>query len=156
DRPIAEAQVGFVANAPGAALLVWGPEAICLAYNRGYRTIAGLRVNALGKPLFRAQPELERPWRVKVEMALAGASTLIDGSVLVNGREGITSEQMGWLMPVVGVDGAPRGALVIFMDAGVVVEPMRRMLAAVAHDLREPVIGIQVVAERLARLPKPT
>src|SRR5690242_13818535 len=68
DRALAEAQVCFVTNAPGAALLLWGPEAICLAYNRGYRTTAGLRVNALCKPLFRAQPELERPWKVKLEM----------------------------------------------------------------------------------------
>ena len=42
------------------------------------------------------------------------------------------------------------------MDASASLDPMRRLLGAVVHDFREPLVGIQVVAERLSRLPKPT
>ena len=31
DRPVADTHVALVSNAPGAALLVWGAEAVCLA-----------------------------------------------------------------------------------------------------------------------------
>lgn len=151
DRAVVDAHVALVTNAPGAALLVWGSDAICLAYNRHYRSLVSLRVSAIGKPLFKAQPEIERAWRLKVETALAGASTSIDA-----GGDGVGGDsQLGWLLPIAGPTGA-RGALAIFMDTGSVMEPTRRLVGALAQDLREPLIGIQVVSERLARLPKPT
>jgi len=157
DRAIVDAQINLVTVAPGAALLVWGPEALCLAYNRFYRTLSSLRVNALGKPLLKAQPELERTWKPKLDLAFAGSATAVDGSVFAGGVESVSGEQhLGWFVPVRGGESGSRGALVLFMDAGGTVEPMRRMLGAVAQDFREPLIGIQVVAERLARLPKPT
>src|SRR5262245_38159340 len=73
DRPAVDAHVNLVTNAPGAALFVWGPEAICLAFNRHYRAVSGMRPSNLGRPLFKAQPELERSWKQKVELALAGS-----------------------------------------------------------------------------------
>src|SRR5262245_36726151 len=74
DRAIVEAQINVVTGAPGAALLLWGPESVCIAYNRHYRSLASLRINTLGKPLLKAQPELERPWRVKLDLAYAGSA----------------------------------------------------------------------------------
>jgi signal transduction histidine kinase len=59
-------------------------------------------------------------------------------------------------MPVMGRDGRIRGLLGMFMDVGTVLEPMRRLVGAVAQDMREPLVGIQVVSDRLSRLPKPT
>ena len=157
DRAIVDAQVNLVTVAPGAAVLMWGPEAVCLAYNRFYRTVSSLRVNALGKPLLKAQPELERAWRAKLDLAYSGSAASVDGSIFGGGVESISGEQhLGWFIPVPGGEGGSHGVLALFMDATATVEPMRRMLGAVAHDFREPIIGIQVVAERLARLPKPT
>jgi signal transduction histidine kinase len=157
DRAIVDAQVNLVVAAPGAAILVWGPEAVCLAYNRFYRTLSSLRVTSVGKPLFRAQPELERAWRPKLDLAFSGQAAAVDGSIFSGGVDSISGEQhLGWLLPVAGGEGGSRGVLAIFIDASGTVEPMRRMFGAVAHDFREPIIGIQVVAERLARLPKPT
>ncbi len=157
DRAVVDAQINLVTAAPGAAVLVWGPEAVCLAYNRGYRTLSSLRVNALGKPLVKAQPELEKGLRPKLELAFGGIASAVDGSIFTGGVQSIAGEQhLGWFLPVPGGEGGSRGVLALFMDASATVEPMRRMLGAVAHDFREPIIGIQVVAERLARLPKPT
>jgi signal transduction histidine kinase len=157
DREIVEAQVNLVTVAPGAALLVWGPDAVCLAYNRHYRSLSSMRQNAVGKPLLRAQPELDRPWRLKLDMAYAGTAQVLDGAGFSGGVESLAGEHyLGSMMPVPGGVGGGRGVLVLFMDASSVLEPMRRLLGAVAHDTREPLIGIQVVAERLSRLPKPT
>lgn len=156
DHAFVEPHVALVASAPGAALLVWGPDAVCLAYNRHYRSLSGLRVHAAGKPLFKAQPELERTWRARLDAAFTGAATTMDGAAFTGGPDGTGGEaQMGWLMPLSGPSGA-RGALAIFMDASAFLEPARRLVGALASDLREPLIGIQVVSERLARLPKPT
>ena len=156
DRAVVDAQVALITAAPGPALLVWGPEAICLAYNRFYRSIAGLKSNALGKPLLRAQPELERTWRQKLDQAYGGVAGTIDGAAFVGGAEGVGGDQLvGWLVPVAGRTGA-RGVLCLFVDAGALVEPNRRLVGFVASDLREPLVGIQVVSERLTRIPKPT
>jgi signal transduction histidine kinase len=152
-----EAQVNLVTGAPGAAVLVWGPEALCLAYNRHYRSISSLRTSALGKPLLKAQPELEKGWKQKLDLAFGGSSTTVEGAVFAGGAESVGGEQhVGWFVPVPGGEGGSHGVLGLFVDASSTVEPMRRLLGAAAHDFREPLIGIQVVAERLARLPKPT
>jgi signal transduction histidine kinase len=161
DRAVVDAQVNVVTASPGAAVLVWGPEAVCLAYNRHYRSISSLRLNALGKPLFKAQPELEKGWKQKLEVAFGGSGTTLEGAVFASGADGAGSgvageQQIGWLIPVPGGEGGSHGVLALFLDASGAVEPMRRLLGAVAHDFREPLIGIQVVSERLARLPKPT
>ncbi len=157
DRAIVEAQVNLVANAPGAAALVWGAEAVCLAYNRHYRTLSSLRTNALGKPLLKAQPELERAWRMKLDVAFGGGAAIVDGTAFSGGIESFTGEQLvGWFVPVPGAEPKSRGVLVLFVDATSTLEPMRRLLGAVVHDFREPLVGIQVVSERLSRLPKPT
>jgi signal transduction histidine kinase len=157
DRAIVTTYADFVASAPGAALLVWGPDALTIAYNRHYRALSSMRSNALGRPLVKAQPELERPFRAKLDLAHAGAAQLVDGTVFAGGVESVGGEQhLGWFVPVAGGEGGNRGVLILFMDASASLEPMRRLLVAVAHDFREPLIGIQVVSERLARLPKPT
>lgn len=150
DRQVVEAHVAMVTNALGPAILVWGPDAVCLAYNRHYRSFTSVRVSGVGKPLFRAQPELERTWRVKLETALSGSAVTIDA-----GGEGVGDGQVGWLLPVIAPSGA-RGAIALFIDTGSIMEPTRRLVGALAQDLREPLIGIQVVSERLLRLPKPT
>jgi len=159
DRPSVRAYVNIIAAAPGAGVLVWGEEAICIAYNRDYRVLAGIRMSALGKPLFRVQPELERAWRVKVELALAGQGSTIDppsyGSR--SGEASFTSEPcVGWVLPLVTNDGASKGALLLFCDLGPALDPLRRLVGAIATDLRDPLIGIRVLAERLARAPKLT
>ena len=157
DRDIVEAQVNFVTAAPGAALLVWGPDAVSIAYNRHFRSLSSMRTSTLGKPLLKAQPELEKAWRMKLDLAYAGSAQTVDGTVFAGGVESVGGEQhMGWFVPVPGTEGGGRGVLVLFMDASSALEPLRRLLGAVAHDFREPLIGIQVVSERLARLPKPT
>ena len=157
DRDIVDAQISLLAAAPGPALLVWGPDALCLAYNRHYRAIASQRTQTLGKPLVKGQPDLERTWKGKLDLAFSGTGQVVDGSLFSGGVESMTGEQLvGWIVPVAGGAGGSRGALLVFVDAGGTLEPMRRLLAAVAHDFREPLIGIQVVSERLARLPKPT
>lgn len=156
DRPTVDAQVAILVAAPGPAILIWGPEAMCLSYNRHYRTVAGLKTSSLGRPLFKAQPELERSWKHKLELAAVGTAATLDGSAFVGGTEGVGGDQLvGWLLPVAGPAGG-RGVLGLFMDASAMIEPTRRLVGAVAHDLREPLVGVQVVSERLARLPKPT
>ena len=165
DRPAVDAQVALLVAAPGPALLTWGADAICLAYNRHYRSVAGLKTSTLGRPLFKAQPELERSWRQKMELACSGTAATLDGSAFAGGSEGVGGDQLvGWLLPVAGgtsgtsgTSGAGgRGVLGLFVDASAMIEPTRRLVGAVAHDLREPLVGVQVVSERLARLPKPT
>jgi signal transduction histidine kinase len=157
DRPIVEAHLSLVLNAPGPALLVWGPEAMCLAYNRHYRALSGLRASALGKPLMRVQPELERPWRTKLDLAFAGTAGVIDGTGFTGGGDGAPADQIvGWFVPVPGAEPKSRGVLALLIDASATLDPMRRLLGAVVHDFREPLVGIQVVSERLSRLPKPT
>jgi signal transduction histidine kinase len=156
DHAFVDPHLTLVGNAPGPALLLWGADAVCLAYNRHYRSISGLRVHAAGKPLFKAQPELERTWKARLDAAFAGTAGTIDGSAFTGGPDGTGGEaQMGWLLPLAGPSGA-RGALALFMDASAFLEPTRRLVGALATDLREPLIGIQVVSERLSRLPKPT
>src|SRR5262249_24946361 len=116
-----------------------------------------MRNPAVGKPLLRAQPELEKAWRVKLELAYAGSAQVVDGSVFAGGMESLAGEQhVGWMIPVAGSAGGGRGVLVLLLDASRGVEPLRRLLGAAAPDPREPPTGIQVVAERLAGLPKPT
>jgi signal transduction histidine kinase len=157
DHAIVEAQLHVVTGAPGAALLVWGADAVVVAYNRQYKNLSTMRASALGKPLIKAQPELERAFRQKLDLAFAGAAQTVDGTVFAAGAESIAGEHhVGWFVPIPGGEGGGRGVLILFMDVGPSLAPMRRLLGAVAHDFREPLIGIQVVAERLARLPKPT
>ena len=147
DRPAIDAYVALVSSALGAAILLWGSDALALAYNRHYRSLTSLRTAAIGKPLFRAQPELERGWRLKIETALTGSACSLDGSG--------DDSQLGTVLPITGPSGT-KGALVLFTDAGAIMEPTRRLVGALAQDLREPLIGIQVVSERLTRVPKPT
>ena len=73
DHDEVAAHLRLLLAAPGPALLVWGPDAIVLGYNRAYRTFASYRVSALERPLFKAQPEIERAWRSRLDQAL-GAS----------------------------------------------------------------------------------
>jgi signal transduction histidine kinase len=153
DRPNAQLHVNLVSAAPGAAILLWGPEALCLAYNRHYRTLAALRVNALGRPLFKTQPDLEKTWKPRYEQALSGAGVTIDGAGFSGTTEG-GSREIGWLMPVAGGDGVARGALGLFIDVSSAFEPLRRIVGVAAHDLRDPLIGVRVLAERLERAPK--
>ena len=68
----------LVLAAPGPALLVWGPDAIVLAYNRAYRAFAAYRVSALERPLFKAQPEIERAWRPRLDQALGGVAAVLE------------------------------------------------------------------------------
>src|SRR5262249_50467042 len=127
DRAIVETFADLVGSAPGAALLVWGPEAVAIAYNRHYRALSSLRSHALGRPLLKAQPELERAFRPKLDLAHAGAAQLVDGTVFAGGVESVGGEQhLGWFVPVSG--GESRGVLVLFMDASASLEPMRRLL----------------------------
>lgn len=155
DRPVVDAHVSLVGSAPGAAILVWGAEYVCLAHNRLYRSITGLRGMVAGKPLFRVQPELERTFRGRLDVAYAGSGVSVDGSALGGGPDGAGDAQLGWLLPLSGPSGT-KGALGIFMDVSAIIEPTRRLVGALGQDVREPLLGIQVVAERLARLPKPT
>jgi signal transduction histidine kinase len=157
DRPLVDAHVGIIGGAPGAAILLWGAEALFLAYNRHYRTATGLRASSLGKPFFKAQPELERTWRQKLDLVQTGSGVTVDGAAFTAGPEAMGGEQqLGWLMPVTGRDGRVRGVFGMFMDVGAMLEPMRRLVGAVAQDMREPLVGIEVVSDRLSRLPKPT
>jgi signal transduction histidine kinase len=158
-----DAHVALVKAAPGAALLVWGPEAICLAYNRAYRSLAALRASALGKPLFAAQPEIERAWKGKLEHVFAGKGMVLEGVDFgaMAGGEGATrsigaEQHAGWLLPVIDAGGAVRGALALFMDVAPVVEPYRRVLQTVAQELRDAIVSVRLVADRLSRVPKLT
>ncbi len=149
--------MGIIAGAPGAAILLWGTEALLLAYNRHYPHRLRLRPSSLGKPFFKAQPELERTWKPKLESVFSGTGVTVDGAAFTAGPEAMGGEQqLGWLVPVTGRDGKIRGAFGIFMDVGAMLEPMRRLVGAVAQDMREPLVGIEVVSDRLSRLPKPT
>src|SRR4051812_4147059 len=80
DHAEVAAQVRLVLSAPGPALLVWGPEAIVIAYNRAYRSFAAYRVSALERPLFKAQPEIERAWRSRLDQALGGVAAVLEPS----------------------------------------------------------------------------
>jgi signal transduction histidine kinase len=178
EQAAAQAHANLVVSAIGPAVLVWGPDALCLAYNRAYRAFAGFRVSALGRPLFKAQPEIERAWKVKMEQALAGQSVMLDGgecapppsasepaprsglgtfsslSSKAAGGQLAGEVRTGWIFPVIGPGGSASGAVVMMMDITPVVEPLRRSLSLLAVDLRESLVGVRVLTERLVRAPR--
>jgi signal transduction histidine kinase len=163
ERALFHLHLELVKAAPGAALIVWGPEAICLAHNRAYRAIAALRGSILGKSLFTAQPELERALRPKLEQVLAGHGAAIDGIGFTAtsygdgpGRSTGAENHVGWLLPVTDGDGAVRGALAFFVDVTPVIDPYRRVLQTVAEVVRDVGVGVRFIAERLMRFPKLT
>ena len=104
----------------------------------------------LGRPLLKTHRALSRTWQSKLECALAGSGVAIDVTGL-KGRGANSDPPTGWFLPVIGGDARAVGALGFFVDRPSTAEPMRRLVAAVANDLPEPLVGIQVVAERLAR-----
>jgi len=174
DHEEVAAQVRLVFAAPGPALLVWGEGAIILAYNRAYRAFAAYRVSALERSLFKAQPELERAWRPRLEQALGGAAAILDSSdcvpdapdePLVRSMGGPSSSssakaagvgdvRSGWILPIGPSPSLVKGALILLMDVTPVVDPLRRAMALVAVELRESLIGVRVLSERLTRASK--
>jgi signal transduction histidine kinase len=153
DQALFQAYVNMVVTAPGPAMLVWGDEAICLAYNRAYRTLAGFRGSALNKPLIRAQPEQERAWRVRLDLAMSGQSAALSPAEIPAAPG---AARMGWLLPVSDPAQVTRGVLILVVEVTPVVDQLRRMMSAVAGDLRDALVGVRVVSERLARAPKLT
>lgn len=151
DEALFRAYVTMVQTAPGPAMLVWGDELVCLAYNRAYRALAGFRVSALGKPLLRMQPELERTFRQRFEQAKSGQTVPLSASDLQAAAGAAT---MGWLLPVMDGAQAVKGGLLLFIDVTPVIDRVRRVMSAVAGDLRDALVGVRVVTERLARAPK--
>lgn len=176
DRAEVAIHIQTLLAAPGPALLVWGPDAIILGYNRAYRGFAAYRTSALERPLFKAQPELERTWRARLDQALGGTGAVLDPSdcVPASGHEAARSGsggaapasaplkaassagdvRSGWILPVGLQGGRAKGALILLMDVTLVVEPLRRAVALVAVELRESLIGVRVISERIARAPK--
>ncbi len=174
DHAEVAAQVRLVLAAPGPALLVWGPEAIVLAYNRAYRAFAAYRVSALERPLFKAQPEIERAWRQRLDQALGGVAAVLDPADCVpvpsndpparsfgaapggvgKSSAGAGDVRSGWILPVGVSPGFAKGALILLMDVTSAVEPLRRAVALVAVELRESLVGVRVLSERLSRSPK--
>ncbi len=174
DHAEVAAQIRLVLSAPGPALLVWGPEAIVIAYNRAYRTFAAYRVSALERPLFKAQPELERAWRSRLDQALGGVAAILEPDDCAPaasadppprsfsagpGSSGKSSASVGdvrsgWILPVGGSPGLVKGALILLMDVTPAVESLRRAVALVAVELRESLVGVRVLSERLSRAPK--
>jgi signal transduction histidine kinase len=151
DAALFQAYVNMVVTAPGAALLAWGDEAICLAYNRSYRTLASFRTSVLGKPLLRAQAEFERGWRARLEQALGGQSVMIPtAEIPVSPGEA----RMGWLLPVLDPACVVKGVLILFVEVTPVVDQLRRVMSSAAGDFRDALVGVRVVTERLARAPK--
>ena len=168
------AHVRLVLAAPGPALLVWGPEAIVIAYNRAYRAFAAFRVSALERPLFKAQPEIERAWRSRLDQALGGVAAVLDPADCVpapsndppprsfgaapagvaKSSAGTGDVRSGWILPIAVSPGLAKGALILLMDVTPVVEPLRRAVALVAVELRESLVGVRVLSERLSRAPK--
>jgi signal transduction histidine kinase len=167
-------QVRLVLAAPGPALLVWGPEAIVIAYNRAYRAFAAYRVSALERPLFKAQPEVERAWRSRLDQALGGVAAILDPADCVpavstetparglsaapvgagKSSAGAGDVRSGWILPIAVSPGVAKGALILLMDVTPVVEPLRRAVALVAVELRESLVGVRVLSERITRAPK--
>jgi signal transduction histidine kinase len=148
DDAIARAHVGIVGSAPGGALLLWGPELACLAHNHRFRTVSGLRPATIGRPLFSQYPELEPIWRPKLDQALAGVPATLDEPFFVGRNE---SNAVGWILPVVGSDGGAVGILVLVVDVSGSTERLSRLIGMAAHDLRDPVLGIRLLAQRLSR-----
>jgi signal transduction histidine kinase len=176
DHDEVAAQVRLVFAAPGPALLVWGEDAIVLAYNRAYRAFAAYRVSALERPLFKAQPEIERAWRPRLEQALSGVAAILDpadcapdlthepAARSMSGppssgsakSSGVGEVRSGWILPIGVSPGQVKGALILLMDVTPVVDPLRRAVALVAVELRESLIGVRVLSERLTRASKVT
>ncbi len=176
DHEEVAAQVRLVFAAPGPALLVWGADAVVLAYNRAYRAFASFRVSALERPLFKAQPEIERAWRPRLEQALGGVAAVLDHTDCVPDvtpelstrsmsgppssssakTSGVGEVRSGWILPVSASPGVVKGALILLMDVTPVVDPLRRAVALIAVELRESLIGVRVLSERLTRASKVT
>ncbi len=176
DHEEVAAQVRLVFAAPGPALLVWGEDAVVLAYNRAYRAFAAYRVSAVERPLFKAQPEIERAWRPRLKQALDGVAAVLDPSDCVPDAapepptrsmsippssasaktSGVSEVRSGWILPVGASPGLVKGALILLMDVTPVVDPLRRAVALIAIELRESLIGVRVLSERLTRAAKVT
>jgi signal transduction histidine kinase len=150
DQPAVSACVNQIAAAPGPGVLVWGKEGLILAYNRGYRAFAALRVSALCRPLFKVQPELERPLRAKIDQVFQGHGVALEAGDTGSGKHA------GMLLPVLDGAGAVRGAFMLLVDTAPTTDPLLRVLSGVSHDLRDALVGIHVLTERLARAPKLT
>ncbi len=153
DQALFQAYVNMVVTAPGAAMLVWGEEALCLAYNRAYRNLVGLRTSALGKPLLRVQVELDRSFRGRLDAAMSGQTVaLAPGEIPVAPG----ASRLGWLLPVSDPAQRVKGVLILIIEVTPVVDQVRRVMSALAGDLRDALVGVRVVAERLGRAPKLT
>ena len=150
DELHAATHIRLVAHSPGAAVLLWGQACICLAFNRQFRAMADMRTSDLGRPFLTTHPGLDRHWRKKLECAMAGSGVTMNATGL-RPKGNQTDGSVGWLVPVIGADASAIGTLGVFMDRPSAGEPMRRLMTAVATDLREPLVGIQVATDRMAR-----
>ncbi|MEO7327129.1 MAG: ATP-binding protein [Minicystis sp.] len=153
DQALFQAYVNLVVTAPGAAMLVWGDESLCLAYNRAYRNLAAFRSSALGKPLLRAQVELERSFRGRLDQAMSGLSVALLPTEIPAAPG---AARLGWILPVSDPLQVVKGALILVVEVTPLVDQVRRVMSSVAGDLRDALVGVRVVAERLGRVPKLT
>jgi signal transduction histidine kinase len=150
DEEAASTLAALVGSVPGPALLVWGPELSCLSYNHRFRGMSGVQPAALGEPLFAHCSDLEAALRPGLEDALAGVATRLEEAFVGRASEG---PFQGCVVPAFGASGVPAGALAMLWSAGGSRERTSRLIGMAAHDLRDPVLGVRLLAQRLARAP---
>jgi signal transduction histidine kinase len=162
-REVARRAVRMAASAPGPACVVWrhprGGEAVWVAHNAPYgRLFAGRPI--LGRTLAEHAPGLVPTWSAALEKALGGAGAAVAPvpfEVEEEGRQGREHLGVTWLpIHVGGLDGrdddVPVGAIGVLHDVTPTVERLRRLVGSVAHDLRDPLVAIRLVAQQIGRL----
>lgn len=163
DAAAAHPHLETLATARVAALLFWRPgalEAVCLAKNEAMaRLLSGARGMAddssrspvLGRRAHELSPELRPHWEEGIARALEGIGGRSEPiPFLVREESEARVEHHGVLwMPVRDAVGDVRGALGMLYDVTPVLERTRRLVGAIAHDLREPVVALRLAAKKL-------
>ncbi|MEJ7735054.1 MAG: PAS domain-containing protein, partial [Polyangiaceae bacterium] len=139
-----DAALAMVVACASPACIVWRDEsgqARVVAHNVRFAEACAAR-SLRGQALFAALPELKPAWGAAVASALAGSGATSEARPvpLAEGLR-IARAAASWL-PLPDGRGRPRGALALFHDLSPMVEDMRRLLGAVAHDLSDPVLAL--------------
>ncbi len=148
-----DAALAMVMSSASPACIVWSDDegvARVVAHNGRFGECCASR-SLRGRAVFEALPELEPAWASAMSSALAGsgATSQARPAALAEGLR-IARTAASWL-PLPDARGRPRGAMAIFHDVSPVVEDMRRLLGAVAHDLSDPVLALRFTARQLTR-----
>lgn len=165
DRRRLDTYLDVAAGAPGAACVMWMPsvgaprapdpwQLACVAHNGRYELLFG-RGALLGRSALESFGELADACHAGLARACSGAGAQTD-PVAVTVRDGASCRTeyhaVSWV-PALDAAGVARGVLALFHDATPWVQSLGSAFGSIAHDARDPLLAIRLLAERLVRGP---